>query len=67
MTNPPETLTEPMEADPSTFDATQLNFLLASLVLPRADRLDLDRLGIGHRQSCARLNSSPSSPAKPPI
>jgi flavin reductase (DIM6/NTAB) family NADH-FMN oxidoreductase RutF len=35
MSKPPETLTEPMEADPSIFDAAEINFLLTSLILPR--------------------------------
>src|SRR5215470_13659139 len=36
MTKPPETLTEPLEADPSTFDAAAMSFLLTSLIVPRA-------------------------------
>lgn len=36
MTKPPDLLTEPLEVDPSVFDATEMNFLLTGLVLPRA-------------------------------
>lgn len=36
MTKPPQTLTEPMEVDPSVYDAAEMNFLLTSLVVPRA-------------------------------
>jgi flavin reductase (DIM6/NTAB) family NADH-FMN oxidoreductase RutF len=35
MTKPPETLTAPLEADASAFDATEMNFLLTSLIVPR--------------------------------
>lgn len=36
MMKPPETLTEPLEVDPSLFDVSEMNFLLTSLIVPRA-------------------------------
>ncbi len=36
MTKPPNTLTEPLEVDPAIFDVAEMNFLLTSLVVPRA-------------------------------
>jgi flavin reductase (DIM6/NTAB) family NADH-FMN oxidoreductase RutF len=35
MTKPPDTLTEPLEADALSLNAPEMHFLLASLVLPR--------------------------------
>jgi len=35
MTKPPDRLTEPMEVDASLFDASEMNFLLTGLIIPR--------------------------------